>query len=184
MTTLTPREAYLAYRNEQHALKTEEQKQTHKERCKANYYKNHEENLQKRAEWRQDEDYKLMMKKYRQSEAGKKSARISNWKKMGLKSDDYDMVYNDWKSTTHCEECSVELIESNNGANKKVLDHDHNTGLFRNVICHRCNTKRGFEDVGVVRQTNEQYNENRNMARKVKKFRLKWDLKKGFASFH
>jgi len=183
MTTPTPREMYLAYRKEQYSSKTEEQKQAHKDRCKNNYYKNHEENLQKRAEWRQDEDYKLMMKNYRQSEAGKKSARISNWKKMGLKSDDYDMVYDDWKSTTHCEVCGVELIEGNSGKNKKVLDHDHNTGLFRNVICNSCNIIRGNQDRGVERQTNEQYNENRNMAIKIKKFRLKWDLKKGFASF-
>lgn len=168
---------------EQEYLKLKEQNERHKARCKKNYYKNHEENLQKHAEARQTEEYKLMMKKYRESEAGKKSARISNWKKMGLKSDDYDMVYNDWKSTTHCEECGVELIEGNKGENKKVLDHDHNTGLFRNVICHRCNTIRGVQDAGIVRQTNEQYNENRNLARKLKKFRLKWDLKKGFNSF-
>ena len=183
MTTPTPREMYLAYRNTQHALKTEEQKQTHKEKCKNNYYKNHETELQRRAELRQNEDYKLMIKKYRESEAGKKSARISNWKKMGLKSDDYDMIYDEWKNTTHCEECSVELIEGNNKANKKVLDHDHNTGLFRNVLCHKCNTIRGVQDAGVVRQSNEQYNENRNLARKLKKFRLKWDLKKAFNSF-
>lgn len=168
---------------EQEYLKLKEQNEKHKQRCKNNYYKNHEENLQKRAELRQDEDYKLMMKKYRESEAGKKSARISNWKKMGLKSDDYDMVYDEWKNTTNCEECGVELIEGNTGKHKKVLDHDHNTGLFRNVICNSCNIIRGNQDRGVVRQTNEQYNENRNLARKLKKFRLKWDLKKGFNSF-
>ena len=156
----------------------QDHKEEHKERCKANYYKNHEENLQIRAAWRQDEDYKLMMERYRKSEAGKKSARISNWKKMGLKSDDYNLVYDDWKSATHCEECNIELIEGNTGKNKKVLDHDHNTGLSRAVICNSCNIIRGNDDRGVVRQTNEMYNENRNMARKVKKFKLKWAFEK------
>jgi hypothetical protein len=170
-------------KQEQEYLKLKAQNEKHKERCKQYYYKNHEENLQIRAEWRQDEDYKLMMKKYRESEAGKKSARISCWKQKGVKSDDYDMIYDEWKNTTKCEECGVELIEGNKGENKKVLDHDHKTGLFRSIICNRCNVIRGNKDRGVERQTNEQYNENRNMVRKIKKFRLKWDLKKGFASF-
>lgn len=183
MNTQTPREIYLEYRKTQHALKTEEQKQTHKDKCKNRYYENHEAELERRAQLRQDEDYQLMMKKYRESEAGKKSARISNWKKMGLKSDDYDMVYDDWKSATNCEECGVELIEGNKGKNKKVLDHDHITGLFRNVICNTCNTIRGNDDRGVTKQTNEMYNENRNMARKAKIFRRKWDLKKAFNYF-
>lgn len=167
------------YRKEQHALKTEEKKQEHKQRCKNNYFKN----LQKHAKARQTEDYKLMMKNYRQSEAGKKSARISGWKRWGVKSDDYDVLYEKWKSTTHCEACNVELIEGNKGKHKKVIDHDHKTGAFRNIVCNSCNIIRGNQDRGVVRQTNEQYNENRNMARKLKKFRLKWDLKKGFNSF-
>jgi hypothetical protein len=173
-----------ANKQEQEYLKLKEQNERHKQRCKKNYYKNHEENLKKRAEWRQNEDYKLMMKNYRESEAGKKSARITRMKQYGIISDDYEALYEKWKNTTHCEECGVELIEGNNGKNKKILDHDHKTGLFRNVICHRCNTIRGMQDNGVIRQTNEQYNENRVMARKIKKFRLKWDLKKGFASFH
>lgn len=165
----------------QHYLKLVEQNNKHKEKCKKRYQNNHTKELEKAAEKRQTEDHKAYMKEFRASEAGKKSARISNWKKMGLKSDDYDMVYDDWKSTTHCEECNIKLIEGNKGENKKVLDHDHNTGLFRNVLCNSCNVKRGNNDRKVVRQTNEQYNENRNMVRKIKTFRLKWDLKKAFA---
>jgi hypothetical protein len=183
MTTPTPREMYLAYRNTQHALKTEEQKQAHKQRCKNNYYKNHETELQKRAELRQDEEYKLMMKNYRESEAGKKSARITCWKQMGVISDDYDVLYTKWKETTHCEECGVELIESGKGKHRKALDHNHETGAFRNIICHSCNVKRGFKDAGVVRQTKAQYNENRIWKGWEQAFRLKWDLKKGFNSF-
>jgi hypothetical protein len=165
------------------ASKTEEQKQAHKDRCKNNYYKNHEENLQKRAELRQDEEYKLMMEKYRQSEAGKKSARITCWKQMGVINDDYDMLYEKWKNTTHCEACNVELVEGNKGKHKKVIDHDHKTGAFRNIVCNSCNVKRGNEDRGVIKQSKAQYNENRKWKRWEQDFRLKWDLKKGFASF-
>lgn len=161
----------------------QEHKEEHKERCKKNYYKNHEENLQKRAEWRQDENYQLMMKKYRASEAGKKSARISCWKQKGVISNDYNELYEKWKNTTHCEECNVELVEGNNGKNKKILDHNHKTGAFRNILCHSCNVKRSFEDDGIVRQTNDQYNQNRRWKRWIEDFRLKNDLKKGFKAF-
>lgn len=168
---------------EQDYLKLKEQNERHKQRCKNNYYKNHDAELEKRKNLRQDEEYKIMMKNYRASEAGKKSARISCWKQMGVESDDYEALYTKWKSTTHCEECNVELIEGNKGENKKVIDHDHKTGVFRNIVCNSCNVKRGNNDRGVVRQTNEQYNKNRNCKRWGQNFRLKWDLKKGFASF-
>lgn len=161
----------------------QDHKEEHNARCKNNYYKNHEAELQIRAELRQDEEYKLMMAKYRASEAGKKSARISGWKQWGVKSDDYDALYTKWKETTNCEACDVELIEGNKGENKKTLDHDHKTGAFRNILCNSCNTKRGNQDRGVIRQTKAQYNENRKWKRWEQDFRLKWDLKKAFNSF-
>jgi len=154
-----------AYRREKHALKTEEQKQAHKDKCKNNYFKNHEENLQKHTEARQTEEYKQMIKNYRGSDAGKKSARISCWKQWGVITNDYEELYTKWKTTTHCEQCNVELVEGNRGKNKKVLDHNHNTGEFRNILCCGCNVKRGNEDRGVVRKSNEQYNENRRLKR-------------------
>jgi len=170
-------------KQEQEYLKLKEQNEKHKQRCKNNYYKNHEENLQKHAKARQDEEYKLMMKKYRESEAGIKSARISCWKQMGVISDDYDVLYTKYKETTQCEECNVELVEGNKGKNKKTLDHDHKTGAFRNIVCCSCNVKRGNDDRGVVRKTKAQYNENRKWKRWEQDFRLKWDLKKAFNSF-
>jgi len=154
-----------AYNRERHALKTEAQKQEHKDRCKNTYYDNHEQNLENAAEMRQTEEYKQRMATYRQSEAGKKSARISGWKQWGVISNDYEALYTIWKETTHCEACQVELIEEKKGKNKKVLDHDHKTGLFRNIVCNSCNVKRGNEDRGVVRKSNEQYNENRRLKR-------------------
>ena len=167
-------------KEEQENLKLKEQNERHKQRCKNNYYKNHEKNLQKQTELRQTEEYKLMMAEYRQSEAGKKSARISGWKQWGVKSDDYDALYTKWKETTHCEACDVELVEGNEGKHKKTLDHDHKTGVFRNIVCNSCNVKRGNNDRGVAKQTNNQYNENRKWKRWEQKFRLKWDLKKAF----
>ena len=82
-------------------------------------------------------------KEYNQSEAGKKSRRIFDWKRCGVKHDDFDSLYEVYINTKFCEQCNIELVEGNFGANKKVLDHDHETGEFRNVICHLCNIRRG-----------------------------------------
>ena len=83
------------------------------------------------------------IKEYKQTEAGKKSGRITNWKKRGVKNDDFESLYEVYINTKFCEECNVELVEGNFGNNRRCLDHDHETGLFRNVVCHLCNCRRG-----------------------------------------
>jgi len=168
-------------KEEQEYLKLKEQNDKHKQKCKKYYQDNHEAALQKQAEARQTEEHKAYMKEFRASEAGKKSARISNWKQWGIISDDYDALYTKWKETTHCEECNIEMVEGNEGKYKKTLDHDHKTGVFRNIICCSCNVKRGNNDRGVVRQTDNDYNLNRKYKRWADNFpREKWALKKAF----
>jgi len=123
-------------------MTTEKQRKSMK-----NYYeKNKIEILNKRAELRQTDKYKEDIKKYVASDTGKKSRRITDWKRIGVINDNYVALYTKWKETTNCEECNIELDEGSRGKNKKTLDHDHKTGLFRNVICNSCNVKRGFKD--------------------------------------
>jgi len=80
--------------------------------------------------------------KYRQTEAGRKSERINAWKKMKVICDDWDALYEYYVNCWECENCGVELIEGQFGNNKRVLDHCHITGKFRNVLCHYCNLLR------------------------------------------
>jgi len=80
--------------------------------------------------------------KYDQTENGKKSKRISDWKYRGVKSDNFDELYEYYVNCWECENCGVELIEGLYGNNKKCLDHCHITGEFRNVLCHYCNLLR------------------------------------------
>lgn len=80
--------------------------------------------------------------KYRQTAIGKKNIKISKWKAMGVKCDNFDMLYENYLSETHCDFCRVKFGTGGYHSNK-CLDHDHDTGLFRNFLCHGCNLKRG-----------------------------------------
>lgn len=68
----------------------------------------------------------------------KKVERISNWKKQGLIGD-YEKIYQRYLNTTHCDLCNIELCGGIKGSNKKCMDHDHENGQFRNIVCHSCN---------------------------------------------
>ena len=81
-------------------------------------------------------------KQYYKTENGKKSYRITTWKQRGVITENFDELYDKYINTNNCEECNVELIHGNFGNNKKCLDHDHETGQFRNVLCCGCNLRR------------------------------------------
>jgi hypothetical protein len=123
---------------------------TPEQREKALEYKkkHYRDNIEKIKEYKEEhkQEKKNYMAEYRKTDAYRKSQRITNWKKSGLKCDDFNIIYDKYININQCEECNVELIEGMRGANKKCLDHDHKTGLYRNIICHTCNVKRGFKD--------------------------------------
>ena len=92
--------------------------------------------------YKDPEKRKEYRKEYLKTEKGKKSRRISDWKRMGLVAD-YDKLYDKYISITHCELCNIELtIGRYTKSTTRCLDHDHKTGLFRNVVCHSCNIRR------------------------------------------
>ena len=89
--------------------------------------------------WR--EEKKEYMKEYSKTEKGKKSNKIKCWKYSGLKWDteeEIDKIYERYVNSKKCEKCYCEYSESN----VRCMDHDHNTGLFRNILCHSCNVSR------------------------------------------
>ena len=87
---------------------------------------------------------KEYQKQYRKTEQGVKTRRISLWKYNGLVCDNFDALYDHYTSTAYCDACRVELTyDKQNTSTTKCMDHCHETGLFRNILCHSCNTKRG-----------------------------------------
>jgi len=69
-----------------------------------------------------------------------KSQTIYAWKKYGLIYDNYDDLYEVYIKTMQCQHCQTEFTEKN----KRCLDHNHETGMFRKIVCNRCNSKDSY----------------------------------------
>ena len=112
-------------------------KEENKAKKKEYYEKNKEKKIQYAKEYREKNKEKL--KEKRQTEEYQKRKRIRRWKGFGVICDDWDTIYEKWKSCKNCEECGCEIFEKQSGMDRKCLDHDHKTGEFRNILCCRCN---------------------------------------------
>jgi len=111
----------------------EKQKQSRREYNE----KNKERIKQKKKEYRENNKTKIAEnnKEYRQTPNGKKSTTINNWKKYGLIHDNYDELYDKYLDTSECDVCKYVFDETN----KRCMDHDHTTNLFRQFLCNKCN---------------------------------------------
>jgi len=107
----------------------------------------HKKNKDKRKEYDKKNRKHLteMSRIYRQTEKGLKMYKISDWKKNGLvdsDNDNYDKIYQRYMDTANCDLCNVVLtIGKQNTSTTKCMEHDHKTGLFRNIVCLKCNVK-------------------------------------------
>jgi len=107
---------------------------------------NREKESERKKKYRQDnkEKTKERDKKNNQTPNRKKSQTIYNWKQSGLQDEDMSALYEQYLIATNCDECNVEFGKIGDGTNTwKCMDHDHETNLFRNFLCNKCNVKRG-----------------------------------------
>ena len=106
-------------------------REKNKERMKEYAKEYRENNKEKKKEYEEKNKEKLV-----------KHKKIHDWKKRGLICEDYDSLYSHYLIATHCDMCDIEFGETGRLADGKCMDHDHDTGLFRNFLCRSCNIKR------------------------------------------
>jgi len=111
--------------------------------CKKRWAENNKQKVKEsKRKYRENNKEKIYEKK--QTPEAKKLSRIYNWKKMGVINDNFDELYEKYIDTKFCELCSVELTEDKKTTKTtRCLDHCHETGEFRNIVCHSCNVKIG-----------------------------------------
>jgi len=108
-------------------------------------WKDKEKRKQYHRQWYHKNREKILQqqKEYHQTEKSKKSNRISDWKRQGIIFHDYDLLYEIYLQTTHCDECKCLLNQCQKS--RKCLDHDHiitDDNNVRNILCHSCNASR------------------------------------------
>ena len=134
MTAEQKREYLKQYRakNKEHITEYKKQWRLNNKETISEYNKEYHENNKEKS------------KEYYKTPAGKKSSTINNWKQNGLICPDYDLLYSNYLAETHCDDCRCRFGKYGDGSGThKCMDHDHQTGLFRNFICCKCNVKRG-----------------------------------------
>ena len=66
-----------------------------------------------------------------------KTIRISSWKRRGVIHADFNILYEEYIKTMNCQHCGKEFKNTKD----RCLDHCHETGQFRKIVCNACNAK-------------------------------------------
>jgi len=82
---------------------------------------------------------KAYQKEYYQNPDNVKNNIINGWKRRGVISDNFDELYDKYISTNICEKCNNEIKSGKGLIGRRHLDHCHETGQFRNILCGKCN---------------------------------------------
>jgi len=81
-------------------------------------------------------DKKEYNKAYAKTYRGKMCRKIAIWRHKGLKAINYEIIFERYFYSNTCENCNCEYSIKN----FKCMDHNHQNGLFRNILCNACNS--------------------------------------------
>lgn len=90
------------------------------------------------------ESYPEKIVEYTMSPAGKKSALIAGWVRLGLQEteEDLDRIYHLWLTQELCNACDCGLTRDGiKCSTQATMDHCHISHRFRHIICHNCNSQ-------------------------------------------
>jgi len=122
--------------------------QKEKEKKREYYIKNRDEILKKRKKYRENNREKVNLEKNRWYYKKQNQQIIKKWKKAGFKHTEefFENLSVKYVETENCELCNIKIEGVKYGNNKKVTDHHHSSGCFRNICCHKCNMERSKID--------------------------------------
>ncbi len=86
------------------------------------------------ADWQKNNREKINA--YIHTDQCTKSHRMSNWRIRGVNNVNNEL-YDYFMNCDKCEACGGDFTDKN----VKCLDHNHETGDFRYVLCNRCNVR-------------------------------------------
>ena len=90
-----------------------------------------------------------------------KKMTIKNWKQKGVLYGDFDELYDTYIKTINCTHCG-KVFEI---TKERHLDHCHETGLFRKIVCQGCNVRDTYinypDGVPSKNERNKKYKEKK-----------------------
>ena len=118
-------------------LSAEERKKRKAEAGKKYREKNKDKIKEQKKEYQKENKEKIAeyQKEYSKTPQRIKTFTISSWKRFGLVHEDLDALYETYLQTESCNVCKKVFGDTF----ERCLDHDHTTGLFRQVLCRNCN---------------------------------------------
>ena len=132
--------AYRERNKEKTRVRHKTYRENNKEKLKANSEAYREKNKEKIRAWgrayyeNNKEELNAKHKAYHKKNRDKKRARELK-RKFGISLHEYDLMLTEQKGKCAC--CG---IHQNELTMRFAVDHDHDTGLIRGLLCHICNT--------------------------------------------